>query len=77
MTRTGMIEKYIFDVATYTARALDEIVHLINEDNKWNIEKFISFDVLDNNTWQINFWGQDENIVFKRVSDTNYFKAIL
>lgn len=75
--RKEMIEKYIFDVATYTARALDEIVHLINIDNKWNIEKFISFDVLDVNHWQINFWGQDENIVFERVNETNYFKAIL
>lgn len=77
MTRKEMIEKYIFDVATYTTKALDEIVHLINIENDWNKEKYISFDVIDSKHWQINFWGQDENIVFERVNDTNYFKAIL
>lgn len=77
MTRLEMIKEYVFDIASYTLDALDEIVKLINIDNNWSEEKYISFDVINFNTWQVNFWGNDENIIFQRVNNTNYFKAVL
>ena len=45
MTRLEMIREYVFDIASYTLEALDEIVKLINIDNNWSEEKYISFDV--------------------------------
>lgn len=77
MTRKEMISKYNFNTETFTSRELDEIIHNINENNHWDIEKYISFDVLTKNSWQVNFWDNDENIVFVRIGDTNQFKAVL
>lgn len=77
MTRTELINKYALDVSINTLQRLDEIVKLENIDNNWSEEKYISFDVIDSETWQINFWGNDENIIFKRINDENYFKAVL
>lgn len=77
MKRNDMISKYNFNTESFTARELDEIIHNINESNNWDIDKYISFDVVTNNHWQVNFWDNDENIIFARVEDTNLFKAVL
>lgn len=77
MIRSEMITKYNFENATFTARELDEIVHDINESNRWNIDKFISFDVVTRDIYKINFWDNDENIEFVRVDASNQFKAVL
>lgn len=78
MSRNEMIKKYDFKNKTYTARELDELIHHINEANNWNIDKFISFDTVTINSWQINFWGLDENIIFERISElSSEFKAVL
>ena len=78
MNRNEMIKKYDFENKTFTARELDEIVHDINEANNWDIDKFISFDTVTINSWQINFWGLDENIIFQRIGElSSEFKAVL
>ena len=74
--RKQLFEKYNLENETYTSRELGEIVHNLNMANKWDINKFISFDVITKDRWQINFWGQAENIEFVRVENTNQFKAI-
>ena len=74
MTREYLINKYALDVSVNTLQRLDEITRLENIENDWNPEKYISFDTITKDYYQINFWGQSENILFNRVNNTNYFR---
>lgn len=77
MNRTELINKYALDVTVNKLERLDEIVKLTNINNDYNEENYISLDIVDDNTWKINFWGKDENIIFKRCeNDKKYFKMI-
>lgn len=75
--RTELINKYALDVSVNLLDRLDEIVRLENIENNYDSALYISFDVVTNDTWRINFWGDDsENIYFQREGNTNYFKMI-
>ena len=60
---------------SYTLSHIEEMIRLVNIENNWNVEKYISLDVLDKDTWQVNFYGQHENLYFQKVQG-NYYKRI-
>lgn len=56
MTRQELINKYALDVSIIKLERLAEIVQLENIENDYNKNKYISLEIIDNNTWKINFW---------------------
>lgn len=71
----NLIEHLTLENVNYTLEHIEQIIRLVNIDNNWDIEKYISLDVLDSNTWQVNFYGQHENLYFRKVSG-NYYKRV-
>ena len=63
------------DVA-YTLESIDEQVTICNIENGFNPDKFISFDVYDNRTYKVNFYGQHDNLYFQRIGNTSYYKRV-
>lgn len=74
-TMRNLIKYLTLENVCYTLNHIEEMIRLVNINNDWNIEKYISLDVLDKNTWQVNFYGQHENLYFQKVQG-NYFKRI-
>lgn len=71
----NLIEYLTLENVCYTLAHIEERIRLVNINNDWNIEKYISLDVLDSNTWQVNFYGQHENLYFRKVQE-NYYKRV-
>lgn len=74
INRKKLIQKYALDVSVCTLERLDQIVRLENIENGWNLDSYISFDVVSNDYCKINFGDTDKDIYFQRINHSGYFK---
>lgn len=72
-----LYEYLTLEHAAFTLNYLDEQVKMVNIDNNWNPDKYITLQPYKDGIWMINFFGQAENLYFRRTEENpKYYKRI-